>query len=114
MLASGWFPLNQRLDGINRDISCEYEKTYADEFKSKLLASFACLVRLQSPQQARTGKTFNNRIYAEANEGDAASYDTRADTNNCFGEVPAKREILKTTTFARVAFAQINVCRNRR
>ena len=109
-----WFSLNQRLDGINRDIGCEYEKTYADEFKSKLLASFPCLVRLQSPQQARTGKTFNNRIHAETNERDAASYDTRTDTNNCFGEIPAKREILKATTFARVAFAQINVCRNRR
>jgi len=54
------------------------------------------------------------RINAETNERDAASYDTRADTNNCFGEIPAKREILKATTFARVAFAQINVCRNRR
>ncbi len=109
-----WFSLNQCLDGINRDIGCEDEKTYADEFKSKLLAFFPCLVRLQSPQQARTGKTFNNRIHAETNERDAASYDTRTDTNNCFGEIPAKREILKATTFARVAFAQINVSRNRR
>jgi hypothetical protein len=45
---------------------------------------------LQSPQQARTGKTFNNRIHAETNERDAASYDARADTNNCFGKVSTK------------------------
>jgi hypothetical protein len=59
-----------------------------------LFALFVSLVTLQSPQQNRTGKTFDNRIHAEANERDAASYDARADANNCFGEVPAKRKIL--------------------
>jgi hypothetical protein len=55
-----WFLLNKCFGSISHDIGCQHKKTYPDEFKSKLVALFVSLVTLQSPEQDRTGKTFDN------------------------------------------------------
>jgi hypothetical protein len=85
--------LNKCFGSISRYIRCQHKKTDPDEFKSKLLAFLVSLMTLQSPQQNRTGKTFDDRIHAETNERDIARYDACTDANKCFGEIPAEREI---------------------